>query len=177
MSRRSDRVIYPSRTRLVKWLVRFVVAELVVIVLAVAVYQMFDGSAALQAGRSSADALMARVKGEDECIHQSIPVVGEEAPSVELYRSPSLSVDAEHDWIVHHMHANCVIIEAPLPYVPDQLLIVHDDPLIYDWGQWDTFYYRPSEKGDHIVTITASGPGGTTVLEGPIDSLLADGGS
>ena len=161
-----------SKPGWVKWLVGFIITDLIVIVLAVAVYQVFDDSVALQAGRSSADALIARFKGEDECINQPTPAATAEAPSVELYRSPSLSGDAEHDWIVHHTGANCVIIEAPLPYAPDQLLIVHDDPLIYDWGQWDTFYYRPGSESDNIVTITASGPGGTTVLEGPIDMLM-----
>lgn len=131
-------------------------------------YYSFADSVPLQAGRSSADSLIARVKGDHECSHQPTLDATVNAPSMELHRS-----GAEHEWLLHHTGANCVIIEAPLPYAPDQLLILHDDPLIYDWGQWDTFYYRLSEKGDHIVTITASGPGGTTVLEGPVETLVS----
>ena len=153
--------------------VRIVVATIVIILLGIWLYAAFSDPVISEASRNSTEALVARITGTDECINQPELDASIDAPSLALYQVD----EPEHEWLLHHMNANCVIVEAALPYVTDQLLIVHDDPLIYDWGQWDTFYYRLSEKGDHFVTITASGPGGTTVLEGPIDSLLADGGS
>lgn len=150
-----------------------VIVGILVIALGGWLYVAFSDPVVREASITSSEALVARVTGDDECSNQPIPDAAAEAPSMNIYHSGGTSVEGEYTWQVHHLEANCVIVDVPLPLVTDQKLIIHDDPLIYDHGKWSSFYYKPAAEGAGSVTITASGPGGTTVVEGPIETLLS----
>ena len=152
--------------RLGFWLVA---SQLLLLLLVIGGWLAVRDTRSWEAAQSSTESLWNGVTGDDVCAHQPSPDASAPAPTFRL----SADARAEHVWLLHHTNANCVIIRAPLPYAFDQRLVLHDDPLIYDYGYWSEFYYSPGAKSENIVNITATGPGGTTVVEGPIDILLS----